>query len=98
MASVAAPQISRPLLVKEDKGVKLELHLFCQHQKASVEECQELLAANPAAARKRDVYGRMVGFPIPWAVGFTQLCFLTLISLTMFSFRLLTVRSLSFTR
>lgn len=63
MASVAAPLTSRPLKVKEDKEDQLALHLFCQHQKASVEECQALLAANPAAARKRDVYGRMVGFP-----------------------------------
>lgn len=39
---------------------QLPLHLLCQNVDADLESCNELIAANPSAAFKRDVYGRTV--------------------------------------
>jgi hypothetical protein len=45
---------------------QLALHLFCQNRNvATVEECEKLLASNPSAVFKRDVYGRTVSELVP---------------------------------
>jgi hypothetical protein len=39
---------------------QLPLHLLCQNPDADLVRCNELIAANPSAVFKRDVYGRTV--------------------------------------
>ena len=42
---------------------QLALHLFCQDPDAIAEECKHLIATNPSAVFKRDLYGRTVSCP-----------------------------------